>query len=154
MSGRIYKFTRNFHVPYGAHKPVSRDSFRRSRMMEHTSRLKAKCADFMGSLSCKCRIILKCSVKVRWQAWHAFQIEGRGGRVQSQGRCGWVVSSKTVVEVQIIRENFQHNYGIIFSRPEEKMGSYNEKPQRCRTVQTMPFIKYMYNSRRRHQAEK
>ena len=103
-------------------------------MMEHTSCLQAQCADFMGSLSCKCRIIVMCSVNIRGQAWRAFQIEGGRERVQSQGRYGWVASSNTFIEVQIIRENFQHNYGIIFSRPEERMGSYNEKPQRFRTV--------------------
>ena len=88
MSGRIYKFTRNFHAPYGAHKPVSRDSYRRSQMMEHASCLKAQCADFMDSLSCKCRTIVMCSVNIRGQAWRAFQIEGGRGRVQSQGRYG------------------------------------------------------------------
>ena len=52
---------------------------RRSQMVEHTSCLKAQCADFMGSLSCKCRMTVMCNVNIRGQAWRAFQIEGGRG---------------------------------------------------------------------------
>ena len=82
--------------------------------MQDTSCLQAQRIDFMGSLSCKCRIIVMCSVNVRGQAWRAFQIERGRGRVQSQGRYERFVSSNTCIEAQIIRENIQHNYGVTF----------------------------------------
>ena len=45
-------------------------------MAQHTSCLQAQRIDFIGSLSCKCRIIVMCSVNVKRQVWRAFQIEG------------------------------------------------------------------------------
>ena len=114
MFGRIHKFTNNFHVPRSVQKLPLETWSGGFRSGQHTSCSQAQRTDFMGSLLCKCRIIVMCSVNVRGQAWRAFQIEGERGRVQSQGRYGRFVSSNTCIESQIIRESIQYNYGITF----------------------------------------
>ena len=93
MSGRVYKFTRNFHVPCSAQILCLETSCRDQRWWKHISCLQAQCADFMGSRSCQCRIIMKWSVSARVQACFAFQVEwGRKARAY-RGHNGCHVSS-------------------------------------------------------------
>ena len=98
MSGRIHKFTKDFHVPCSGQKLRPETWNGGCREAQHASCLQAPHIDFMGSLSYKCRIIVMCSVNVRGQAWRAFQIEGGRGRVQSQGRYMRLVISNTFIE--------------------------------------------------------
>ena len=114
MFGRVHEFTKYFHVPRSVQMCRLEMWSGGCRSAQHTSCSQAERIYFMVSLSCKRRIIVMCSVNVRGQAWRAFQIEGRRGRVQSQSRYGQFVSSNTCNEAQVIRENIQYNYGITF----------------------------------------